>query len=238
MHTCLPRHELNPVQSSLSSRSTMAKETKSTYAYSPLSAHPDSIRLLRLLPASQVRDPIQSQIFNYSLANPTRTSHLYECLSYVWGDIEDKPTISVDGADLAVTKNLHGALQRLRDPHLDRILWVDALCINQDDLEERTQQVQMMALIYAYASRVVVWLGEEAGGSGDAMELLRKEAGRIYREKRNLHDTEVEKYAPDRSVVAVDSPEDGFLREKALDLLKRPWFRRIWVLFSILSYSK
>jgi hypothetical protein len=59
---------------------------------------------------------------------------------------------------------------RLRDPDLPRVMWIDAVCINQNDLEERGDQVQIMALIYAYAAKVTVWLGEEADGSNEAMQ--------------------------------------------------------------------
>ncbi|KAF2449742.1 HET-domain-containing protein, partial [Karstenula rhodostoma CBS 690.94] len=187
----------------------MADKAKDPYTYSPLLAHPNSIRLLRLLPTSRAEDPIHCRIFNYSLTTPTRTSHLYECLSYVWGSVEDKQTIQIDGAELAVTKNLHGALRRLRDPDLDRVLWVDAVCINQDDLEERANQVEIMAMIYAYASRVVVWLGEEADGSKEAMELLRDDASRLVQNRAKSFQNE------------------------AMELLRRPWFRRIWVLQEI-----
>ncbi|KAF1979328.1 hypothetical protein BU23DRAFT_549332 [Bimuria novae-zelandiae CBS 107.79] len=112
----------------------MANDTRPTYTYSPLLPHPNSIRLLRLLPARLASSPVQCEVFNYSLTTPVRTSHLYECLSYVWSDVADKSKIYIGDAQLAVTKNLHGALTRLRDLQLDRVLWVDAACINQDDL--------------------------------------------------------------------------------------------------------
>ncbi|OAG06464.1 HET-domain-containing protein [Paraphaeosphaeria sporulosa] len=216
----------------------MVGKARELYAYSPLLAHPNSIRLLRLLPASRAEDPIHCRIFNYSLTTPERTSHLYECLSYVWGSVEEKQTIRVNGAELAVTRNLCGALRRLRDPDLDRILWVDAVCINQDDLEERANQVQIMALIYAYASRVVVWLGEEADGSKEAMELFRADASRVYRKQRELQATQGDQpdQASGESNVSGDLLPDettNSLQSKAMTLLKRPWFRRIWVLQEI-----
>jgi hypothetical protein len=229
----------------------MASKAKVPYTYSPLLAHPNSIRLLRLLPASRAENPVRCRIFNYSLTTPARTSHLYECLSYVWGDVNERQTIQVDDAELAVTKNLYGALRRLRDPDLDRVVWVDALCINQDDIEERAKQVQIMARIYACASRVVVWLGEEADGSKEAMELLREDASRVYRKQRKLQDTEEELYEeeigddapgdrpPDDETLKLaknqaDSAARSF-RSEAMELLRRPWFQRIWVLSSLLS---
>ncbi|KAL5421551.1 hypothetical protein PMIN04_005513 [Paraphaeosphaeria minitans] len=193
---------------------------------------------MRLLPASRAEDPIHCRIFNYSLTTPKRTSHLYECLSYVWGSVEDKQTIQVDDAELAVTKNLDGALRRLRDPDLNRILWVDAVCINQYDLGERSNQVAIMAMIYAYANRVVLWLGEEADGSKEAMELLRKDAGRVYRKQREPQDLEGDH--PDQESSYSDTNGDllpgdkasklvqdrtSSLQSKAMTLLRRPWFR-------------
>jgi hypothetical protein len=224
----------------------MAEKPKDPYKYSALLAHPNSIRLLRLLPADRSDDPVQCQIFNYSLTTPPRTSHLYECLSYVWGDVKSKSTISIDGTELAVTKNLHVALQRLRDPSLDRILWADAACINQEDLEERTQQVQIMAMIYAYASRVIVWLGVEENGSAEAMELIRAEASRMYRREKDLemHEGDTGEQSDDvcrgeeallaGEVNRSDQKEatESNARDQVMLFLRRPWFRRIWVMWS------
>jgi hypothetical protein len=148
-------------------------------------------------------------------AKPT-TTHLYEALSYVWGSVEDKQLIYIQPSDdkgdnssagnvrcLRVTKNLHAALSRIRDRVLDRVLWIDAICINQEDNKEKGHQVQSMAKIYASANRVIVWLGEEAGDTDGAFEALCQAAakGRI----------------------------DPSVRQTIPALLKRPWFQRIWV---------
>lgn len=85
----------------------------------------------------------------------------YEALSYVWGKSSENRTITLDGQKgVPVTDNLYVALRRLRRPDHQRVLWVDALCINQSDVEERNWQVQMMGRIYSTAARVVVWLGD------------------------------------------------------------------------------
>jgi hypothetical protein len=72
-----------------------------------------------------------------------------------------------------VTVNLHEALSHLRDRSIERIIWVDAVCINQNDGEEKGQQIQLMAKIYGQASRVLVWLGEAADNSDQALEEIR-----------------------------------------------------------------
>lgn len=82
----------------------------------------------------------------------------YEALSYVWGGSSDNRQILLDGNELSVTNSLFEALAHLRDVKKERILWVDALCINQKDDIEKSIQVMMMDRIYAQASTVLVWL--------------------------------------------------------------------------------
>ncbi|KAF2193975.1 hypothetical protein K469DRAFT_709454 [Zopfia rhizophila CBS 207.26] len=100
--------------------------------YSSLLSGPDSIRLLRLMPHEDDTAPIECQLLNHSLKESSKGTHLYEALSYVWGDSDNPRSISVDKHGLSVTANLHAALSRLRDHSLERILWVDAVCIYLD----------------------------------------------------------------------------------------------------------
>ncbi|KAK4167756.1 heterokaryon incompatibility protein-domain-containing protein [Cladorrhinum sp. PSN259] len=80
-------------------------------------------------------------------------------LSYVWGDPTVTRCISVDGQDFKVTTNLGDALLELRDRRRQRKLWVDAICINQQDAREKSSQIPLMSQIYRDATRVIVWLG-------------------------------------------------------------------------------
>ncbi|PTB65738.1 HET-domain-containing protein [Trichoderma citrinoviride] len=84
----------------------------------------------------------------------------YEALSYTWGDENDRREIAVNGYIVDVTVNLYSALRRLRLENETRVLWIDALCINQTDLDERSQQVQLMRSIYTMCDRTVIWVGE------------------------------------------------------------------------------
>lgn len=68
--------------------------------------------------------------------------------------------IEVDGQRLWTTENLYIALQYLRSRDQDRILWIDAICINQSDLAEKNQQVLEMGKIFSHAARVMFWLGK------------------------------------------------------------------------------
>ena len=127
----------------------------------------------------------------------------YEALSYVWGSKAKPYSIFINGRNLAVGKNLYAALLHLRDHSIQRTIWIDAICINQGDNEEKGHQVQSMAKIYAKASRVIVWLGKEAAGSDQALEKIRIAA---ELSKRRLDD-----------------------KAGILTLLERSWFQRIWV---------
>ncbi|KAK3675353.1 Folylpolyglutamate synthetase [Recurvomyces mirabilis] len=91
----------------------------------------------------------------------------YEALSYIWSDREDGQVlfdlgIVCDGREIRVTKSAHNAMTAFRLPDRDRALWIDAICINQQDDVERTQQVSIMAQIYSAAAGVLIWLGPDS----------------------------------------------------------------------------
>jgi hypothetical protein len=150
---------------------------------------------------------IQCQLLDFPLLKSAKGTHPYEALSYVWGSPEKLWPISIEGDDLTVTANLHVALSHLRDRFVERLLWVDAICINQTDLKERERQVQSMAKVYAKATRVVVWLGEATLDSDQALEQIRAAA-----EKQSTQ-----------------SETSETALQAILTLLQRPWFQRIWV---------
>jgi hypothetical protein len=83
----------------------------------------------------------------------------FTALSYTWGSQEDPKTILLDGREATITSNLHAALTHLRQSESKEVLWIDALCINQQDVKERNQQVRLMRDIYMVAEGVLAWLG-------------------------------------------------------------------------------
>ncbi|KAH8893202.1 hypothetical protein GQ53DRAFT_592027, partial [Thozetella sp. PMI_491] len=166
-----------------------------------------SIRLLRLLPHSDKHSYVECQLITCSLLD-SASSHPFEALSYRWGSENDQKPICIDGYELSVNGNLHAALSHLQDRFIERIIWIDAICINQNDRVEKGHQVQSMARIYAKASRVIVWLGEAMGDGDQALEMIRKAAEERYTE----------------------SSTNRLNQQSILTLLKREWFQRIWVL--------
>jgi hypothetical protein len=139
---------------------------------------------------------------------------VYEALSYTWGDPNDKQEIRLQNSPFPVTKNLHAALVHLRLSYSPRTLWIDAICINQADIEERNRQVKHMREIYTRAMRVIVWLGEEK----DAKVGL-DYCDTLVRNKRG----ELPFYAKDKDK-----------RKACDDLFSRPWWSRSWILQEVL----
>jgi hypothetical protein len=213
------------------------------YAYSPLAHGANSIRLLRLWPDAREAE-IRCELFDYDLGN-TGTPHLYEALSYVWGDAQQKKRISIDsgyctsGHDrchVEVTSNLHEALLNLRDRTIPRILWIDALCINQQDVEERGRQVRFMTSIYSSASRVIVWLGAESPGMSAAFQLIRNSASSFQR-KSNAALVEEGPLLFEEGAVQKEPDDITDIEQKGMQtLLNRPWFKRVWVCPALFSY--
>ncbi|KAI1753538.1 heterokaryon incompatibility protein-domain-containing protein [Xylaria castorea] len=134
-----------------------------TYHYEPLPPVSDVgkttsfTRLMCLSPGTGAQI-LQCTLSIIDVANsPLR----YEALSYVWGTEKAQQPMQCHGYDISITQNLGHALLALRHPTLIRPLWIDAICINQQDIDERARQVVYMKLVYQYASRVIVWLGPE-----------------------------------------------------------------------------
>jgi hypothetical protein len=114
------------------------------------------IRLLQLEPAKSLRDPIKCTLHEVLLdANP-----IYEAISYSWDGQASISEVLCSGKPLLVTPNAALVLRYLRMPKLARWVWIDSICINQNDMQEKTIQVRMMGEIYSKASEVLLWIGE------------------------------------------------------------------------------
>jgi hypothetical protein len=129
------------------------------FCYSLLDRKSNEIRLLKLGPDLDPEDHrIHCDLSSTTLEKNFRT---YEALSYAWGPPDELGLkIWLNGVLAPVRKNLHDALHELRKGRLEsRVLWIDALCINQENIAERGHQVDMMGGIYKNAAGVLVWLG-------------------------------------------------------------------------------
>jgi hypothetical protein len=188
----------------------------SLYRYCDLLHEPDSIRLLRLLPSKDKNAVIRCKLFNYSIQESGQRTHPYDALSYVWGKSHKPwPIVRIRKHVLPVTPNLYEALSHLRHCSIERILWVDAICINQDNIKEKEQQIRFMADVFGQANRVVVWLGTAADNSDQALEEIRVAGGK--------------EILAAGGKTSINSSNKETIQQAVLALLGRPWFRRIWV---------
>jgi hypothetical protein len=188
---------------------------------------PNSIWVLALYPVIDEGE-IACELINQPLLATEDTS--YEALSYCWGDVSDRVSITVNGARLGVTRNLHAALRRLRLESEIRWIWADAVCINQDDPFEKSKQVQMMREIYQHASRTLVWLGEGSEHTACGFTLI----------PRLLKALELKaQTGDDRSFLQLDSEGRTFFDLPPLYALEwrgflaifdLPYFKRIWII--------
>src|SRR6266480_5869272 len=137
--------------------------------FPPLDAAKKHSRVLHLRPASQYNDDL---ICHFSIISLDDTVIQYEALSYVWGIQMHNDRVLVQGEPIKVTENLYIALQNMRFTDQERVLWIDALCIDQFNTEERAFQVSLMSSIYKRARNVVIWLGETWNGCHLAIDYL------------------------------------------------------------------
>lgn len=186
------------------------------YQYKELDQSKNEIRLMRLLPheyhENSLSLPPMCSLFIVSLDQVPE----YEALSYTWGDPCELSHICLDGHRVEVRKNLEGALCQLRNRTTSKVLWIDAICIDQMNEEERGPQVAKMKIIYAYASKVLVWLGESLDNSDLAFSLLNDIHERLHNEA---------------SIQEILKSPEGLKNLEGLSLLfSREYWSRVWVI--------
>ncbi|KAG7284016.1 hypothetical protein NEMBOFW57_010374 [Staphylotrichum longicolle] len=153
----------------------------------------------------------------------------FSALSYSWGSPDDIKTITLNGRPSPVGANLEAALRALRnEPHFAAglRLWVDALCINQTDLAEKSQVLPIMQMLYREASTVTVWLGAPNDTSDDDLEALSKFAG-IPHESILQHAS----LAMGRSVQSLAPlAYSQTILPALVNIIDRPYWTRMWVM--------
>jgi Heterokaryon incompatibility protein (HET) len=166
----------------------------------------------------------------------------YEALSYVWGNPEDRVPIFCSGYEIKVTRNLATALKYLRRTESVRQIWADAICINQQDLIEKGQQVQQMGRVYASADKALVWLGEEIQEEEGALEQLPSWLQSLA-PHIDWKRAEVVWKSPSSFVFneeGVNEEEAAWLRlqqtslPRIMRLFARDWWRRKWIIQELL----
>jgi ankyrin repeat protein len=202
------------------------------FEYKPVDLESSSFRLIRLLYGED--GPIQCELFDAWLHDTNATIE-YEALSYTWGGMDKPYEIEIYGRGMPVTTNLLQALRRLRYPDRDRILWIDAICIDQKNHKERVHQVRQMASIYKRAEQVVIWLGQATSEidlvfrhiHGLEEEALQYGSNSWNPSDQRWHDLWTTVQLRLGNVREVSVPR---LREGLRSLLSRSWFKRAWII--------
>lgn len=182
-------------------------------------------RLLTLLPGKYA-DMIHCKLELCTLdADPN-----YQALSYCWGDPQEHAVILCNGEGLDVTLNLHSALQSIRHETESKVLWVDAICINQDNVEEKSQQVSMMRSIYQKSQHTLIWLGDSSADSDRAIlacERLAKGIGMNGDVTDRVRDVTLQQLISRNEFAGAPTKCETAAIAR---LLKRAWFSRVWVI--------
>ncbi|KXJ95160.1 heterokaryon incompatibility protein-domain-containing protein [Microdochium bolleyi] len=204
---------------------------KKEFEYDRLSSMRKRIRLLRLFSGQRDSDPtcelFEAEIMPalgevHKVVNGQTTGEIieYEALSWSWGTDPPDSRILIrlpDGkTKMKAAPALVWALKYLMRSDQDRILWVDAICIDQSSVDEKNHQVQMMSQIYSYAARVCVWLGRESTYSQTAIRFIKEDILKLHQfDELCSNKANAEKW------------------QSLLRLMQRPWFFRRWVVQEI-----
>jgi hypothetical protein len=153
--------------------------------YDPLPVDSTSISVLTLFPddgrGSDIRCELKSVKILDANGSATVESSFY-ALSYTWGKPDFCHTIICNGSDIKITPNLFDALRHLRLEKRSRTLWIDAICINQNNMDEKSIQVPLMKHIYSQATGVIIWLGLEDESTKQALDMIRKASACMLQE--------------------------------------------------------
>ncbi|KAH8754956.1 heterokaryon incompatibility protein-domain-containing protein, partial [Hyaloscypha finlandica] len=180
------------------------------FRYTPLNNPKSDLRVITIQ-CGQISDSVRCILTEHAMP---ALKYQYQALSYTWGDERRKVPIIIDGEEFLVTPNLEDALRHLRRSTLLEAVkqlpvWIDAICINQEDSEERDAQVRRMKSIYEQAEQVVIWLGNYNEPSDETFRL------------------NMSKWKMDRDCQHSNNMHVWLQLSR---LLYRPWFERLWVI--------
>ncbi|KAK5655349.1 hypothetical protein OQA88_5916 [Cercophora sp. LCS_1] len=153
-----PTPPLGPSESRSNHNAPPRSRTSGDFAYQPLDPNNDSIRLISIRPTKFWSTIVECSVHNIGFVELPQ----YRALSYTWGDGIRRRNIHLNGSVFPVNGNLFDALWFFsrRDQFRGGFFWIDALCINQQDIDEKNRQLPMMPHIYFRAEAVLAWLGD------------------------------------------------------------------------------
>lgn len=231
-----------------------------TYIYEPLDHGKAQTRVVHLIPAIDSSEPIRISLHKVTIPRSCLQTPLesdfgalnlaseesdveephFVALSYVWGSPDNPKEVIVESAPegankISITRNLDEALRAMRPESGVAPVWIDAICIDQGNLEERSYQVAFMDTIYTVAARTFVWLGPEEDDSNDALQILVYVGRRVeYTSDGNIErHPDAPPREPDDPILESQNYKDiGFSENDlrtVITFFERPWFTRLWV---------
>lgn len=223
----------------------------------PALGNDQEFRLITITPGDNL--PIQTTLSKASLNDANENIPRYTALSYVWGLPTPRKTIICNGEEIIVTVNLEAALLQFRDKSQERVIWIDQLCINQDDYDERSRQVSLMGCIYSMAEQVAVWLGPSDDDTSRVWSLFLDLGTLRDFAKPEVYDlalrdepygsrvkAEINTNAKVQSMALHEArkklpnlpPATDPLWQAVKRLLERPWFFRMWTFQEVIMSKK
>ncbi|KAH7131235.1 heterokaryon incompatibility protein-domain-containing protein, partial [Dactylonectria macrodidyma] len=193
------------------------------YRYEPLQAE-DAIRLISLDPAADDTTPPSCSIIQ---RQHSTQNFKYHAVSYAWGKREFSRTLEIrcdgDTSYLRITHNVDALLRRLRRRKKRRYLWVDAICLDQNDETEKTQQIPVMGRIFEEATMVHIWLGHEDDMTAKIFAVFRK-VSVLPEVKQQMAETIA-------TLMRTNIRDDGSSGINfVVAFFDRSWFKRRWVI--------
>jgi len=213
------------------------EKSVNTVSYTLLPPDGSQIRLVTIVPGKSTEE-VKCLLKHYDFKKDSTGGLNYEALSYVWGDATVTVSIRLNGHKFQVTTNLEASLRALRYLKHERLIWIDAICINQSNIEERNQEVRRMGQIYRNALRVVIWLGRGTG-FGNIISLLPARPNRSIRpadDTCSILNSLANANADDVDAAAIILQRTGDQMYYSLLLSKffgSAWFSRVWILQEI-----
>ncbi|KAH8591907.1 heterokaryon incompatibility protein-domain-containing protein [Bisporella sp. PMI_857] len=194
------------------------------FQYVPLT-RPKEIRVLYFdEKADQTTDGlIALRIAHITLAEIKENHRKYTALSYFWGTGAKDKVVKINGLGFKVTSTLESALRNIGNTDASGLFWIDAICINQNNVPEKNTQVAMMGEIYAAASVTLVWLGECNPAISEAIDML--EEARVFHNDFGVPAIDLNHTINDLNYNSV--------WQGVHVLLAVPWWRRMWVIQEI-----
>lgn len=165
--------ELESVQQFPTVSLTSDNDMSGAFPYDPL-LEGHTTRILRLEPAKCRADPIECHLQELNLRDAAKQRWPFNAVSYVWETQSRTKSIRCDGKTMVVRRNCELALQYLRHKQRPVYLWMDSLCINQSDKDEKSRQVLLMGEIFTAAVHVYIWLGVGSEKVTEAVFRLQK----------------------------------------------------------------